>query len=163
VNTFWGGQATTQGPAGATGATGAAGPGPILTMLAADATSTTAAMAALGLSLPLTSGTRYAFAAAIMLDAGAALDGSAFDFDASTITASNVRYWWQQQAGLGGNFVTTLAGDIPGPAAGAESIWITGSVEPSLTGNFAMRFAQSAHTTETLIVYRGSWLMAWPA
>lgn len=161
----------TQGPAGATGATGAAGPtgpGPLGSMLAADAASVVSTMAALGLSVPVVSGTRYAFEAALFINAGdvGLGEGSLFDFDASTAAFTNLRAYGPDLASTtpftSGAFVTSKSSDIPGPAGGDGLLLLTGSIEPSSNGTFAMRFSQVAHALETLTVYRGSWLLAWP-
>lgn len=155
------------GPAGATGAAGATGPaGPqnlLVSMLTANATNATGTMAATGLTVPLVSGTRYRVEANLMIDAGAGVDGSLFDADASTIAVSNIRLWWEEPSGTTPSYTTSLADNFIGPTAGQVAVRMAGSVEPSSSGNFALRFAQVSHLTETLILFRGSSLIAMAA
>ena len=137
----------------------------LLSQLSADVTSVSDAMAPLGLTIPLIGGTRYAVQALVMVNAGAAIDGSKFDFDASTVTVNDFRLWLVDLVGAGGitkEFVTTLAGDFNGPESATGAVQLWGSIEPSSSGNLALRFGQNSHTTETLTIYRGSWLSAWP-
>lgn len=158
------------GPAGATGATGAtgptgpAGPGPLVSFLAADATNATATMAATGISLSLTNGTKYACLAELRINAGAGADGSVFDFGASTTTVSNFWASWLDQSLVTPTEITSsLAADFTGPTTGVAVIQIAVSAEPSSTGTLAIRFSQASHLSETLTVNRGSWLICWPA
>ncbi len=152
-----------KGDTGATGAAGAAGPNNIhLAQLAANFTSVTTAMAAItaggtSLSVPVISGHRYKFEVVLMMNDASGLEGAVFDFDASTAAATNFRAFPDDGAtGAFAGFTTTLATDITGTGITDDTLVIRGSFEPSSTGTFALRAAQSTHISGTLTVYRGS-------
>ncbi len=134
--------------------------------LAADVTNATTTMQATGLSVPVVSGRKYTFVAVIKATDSTTVDGIKIDFDASTATATN--FWCvftihdaSLEALAGGT--TALATDITiTPFDGSDGGgWIEarGTFEPSASGTFAIRAAQSGHTTGTLTILRGSHLI----
>lgn len=151
-----------------TAATLPTGAVPLVSFLAADVTNATATMAATGLSVNVTSGRKYEFVATLKMSDSVAADGVAVDFGGGSATASN--FWavyvihdTGSEILEGG--VAALATDISvstlDGSGGDGWIAISGSFEPSSTGTFALRFAQNAHTTGTLTLYRGSTLRVW--
>lgn len=162
------GAAGAAGATGATGATGAAGPANLVTsVLAADATSVTATMAASGLTVNVVAGHRYAFRVVLMLNdnSTAAASGGKFDFDASTAGATNFRASADDGAAgffsIVGGFATALATDYAATGFIDDKVVIEGTFEPSSSGTFALRFAQSVRVDGTLTLYRGSSLTVW--
>lgn len=155
---------SSKGDTGATGATGAAGTH-LASMLVADATSATAVMAATGLSVPVTSGRKYLFRVVAFLEDSVAADGMVLDFDTSA-SATNFRafaFIYEDNSGalLDVASLTALATDVASTGEGPVAVVIQGSYEPSANGNLLLRFAQIAHTTGTLTLYRGSSLILW--
>lgn len=134
--------------------------------LAADATNATTTMAATGLSVNVTQGRKYAFRAVLMISdtSTGALDGYKFDWDGSTAAATNFRAWWREAT----EFVvatqtTALATDYASAGFGVvdDLITVWGSFEPSSTGTFALRFAQTNHNDGNITLYRGSHLLVY--
>jgi hypothetical protein len=133
--------------------------------LAADATNATATMAATGLTVNVTTGRKYTFRATLLLSESVSVDGMKLDFDASTAAATNFRcHGFATESASGPvdlGITTALATDITESVFGDGKVVLEGSFEPSSTGTFAIRFAQVAHTTGTLTLYRGSSLLCW--
>lgn len=137
---------------------------PATSFLAANATNATATMAASGLTVPVTSGRKYIFRAVLLCQDSEDADGYAFDFDTSA-AATNFRAFAvvtdTVSAGLLQVSITALATDINGAGSSVIQVIVEGSYEPSASGNLLIRFAQNAHTTGTLTLFRGSYLMRW--
>lgn len=136
----------------------------VSSFLAGNATNSTATMAATGLTVPVTSGHKYKFSALLKLSHTVPADGIKVDFDTS---AAATDFWAVANAwDTGSNIVSlgsvALATDLSAAIDGSGNDgWfeISGSYEPSASGNFLIRFAEAAHTTGTATLYRGSSLV----
>lgn len=152
-----------KGDTGATGATGAAGTH-LASMLSADATNATATMAASGLTVPVVAGKRYGFRAVLFCNDSVDIDGFKFDFDTSA-AATSFRAFGVGSDTISSTLIdvstTALGTDIAGSGSGDVQVVVEGGYEPSASGNFLVRFAQNAHTTGTLTLFRNSYLILW--
>lgn len=138
---------------------------PVASYLVANATNATAVMAATGVSVPVTAGRKYIFRATVFLEDSVAADGFLLDFDTSVAAASFRAFAFVYESGGGVMLnvvsLTDIATDVGGLPSGIAAVVVEGSYEPSASGNLLIRFAQIAHTTGTLTVYRGSSLIIW--
>lgn len=162
------GAAGAAGATGATGATGAAGPANLVTsVLAADATSVTATMAASGLTVNVVAGHRYAFRVVLMLNdsSTASASGGKFDFDGGSAVLTDFRVWFNDTnfgVYVPTAYVTSQATDITNNGGFIDDVlFIDGALEPSSSGTFAIRFAQNVRVDGTLTLFRGSSLTIW--
>lgn len=166
VNTFWGGQATTQGPAGATGATGPAGPGPLIVHKAADeiVNNSAALQADNHLTATLTGGAKYRFVFEVFFtDSTAAQAGGIKVSIGGAATATNliakVTLISDDLAAIGEakrfsalGQTSETAGSITGSAT------ISGTIEVNAGGTFRLEWSQATATAGDLTVQRGSTL-----
>jgi hypothetical protein len=127
--------------------------------LAADGSNATATMANTGLSVTVTTGRKYTFKMILYVNDSVAADGVKIDFDGGTATATNFRAHvtlFDSALNLSTQ-LTALATDASAAVVTGDSmVEVHGSFEPSSTGTFIPRYAQAAHTTGTLTIYRGS-------
>lgn len=136
--------------------------------LNANYTNATAAFTNTALITPvnLVSGRTYAFTAALFFSDSTAADGAQFDFNAGSATSTNFIAHANAFNNAGAALVitngasTALATAIQVTLALTTQACITiqGSFVPSSNGTFGIRAAQTAHSTGTLTVNRGSWL-----
>lgn len=128
----------------------------------ADETNATTTMDNIdGLSITVAAGRKYSFTLKLFVSDDVAADGAKFDFDGGAATATNFRaHCTLFDAGLLlSTQATALATDFAAATiTGASLFECYGSFEPSAAGTFIPRFAQNAHTTGTLTVFRGSHL-----
>lgn len=137
---------------------------PVASFLAANTTNATIAMAATGLTVPVTLNRKYIFRAILRFSQSVAVDGSAIDFDGSA-AATDFRYFvstFDDASTLStSGFITDLAVDFSVGLHDDIQYVIDGSYEPSASGNLLIRFAKGTHTTGILTLFRGSHLMRW--
>ena len=131
--------------------------------LAADQTNATTTMANMtGCSIQVTSGFKYTFKGIFYLNDSVAADGAKIDFDGGAATMTNFRCHCtafdtalnlsSQSSALATDFAATTF-------TGAGMFECHGTMEPSSTSTFIPRIAQNAHTTGTLTLARGSYLL----
>lgn len=126
----------------------------------ADQTNATATAQTTTCSMSLTTGRKYSFTCEMFLSDSVAADGAVLDFNGGSATSTNFRA--QVTAFDTALNVSTILTSLAGTATattftGAGAFEIHGSFEPSGTGTFIPRFSQSAHTTGTLTLARGSY------
>lgn len=129
-----------------------------------DLTNQTTSLSNLTLSVTVVSGIKYAFKCILFANDSVAADGAVISFDAGTAGETNFRA--QITAFDAALALSQQNDDLTDTAAiatftGNGSIEVHGSFEPSSTGTFGPRFAQNAHTTGVLTIYRGSHLIVW--
>lgn len=133
--------------------------------LTADATNATTTMANVSdLTITVTSGRKYAGKAILYFSDSVAADGAKMDFDGGTATMTNFRaHATAFDSALNLSTQTTaIATDVAAATfTGAGIFEIHFTLEPSASGTLIPRFAQNAHTTGTLTLARGSFLMIW--
>lgn len=137
---------------------------PVISRLVDDFTNATTVMAATGLSVPVTAGKKYVFEAVLMINDASGTEGGKFDWDASTATATYLRYYADDGSGgffAASSFFTTLAADVSGTGFIDDGVVMKGTLEAATSGTFALRAAQSSHAAGSLIIYRGSNLKIW--
>lgn len=133
--------------------------------VAANVTNATTTLAAItGLSATVVSGRKYIFQINVMCVDSLAADGVKFAIDGGTAAMTNVR---MDAEGLDTALeisaqTTALATTVSAATfTGDGLVMFRGSLEPSSSGTFIPRFAQVAHTTGTMTVYRGSHMLVW--
>ena len=134
--------------------------------LNADYTNATASMTNTALSATLKSGRTYSFTLAIMFADSVAADGATFDFDGGTVTVTNFRAHCSAVNATGASLAfgaantTALATDLAVTLALTTQATMTcqGTIVPSANGTLIFRAQQTAHSTGTLTIFRGSWL-----
>ena len=134
--------------------------------LTADYTNATASFTNTALSVSTVSGRKYNFNVSLFFSDSTAADGAQFDFNGGNSTSTNFRAHCTAANNAGAALVltnaatTALTTAIQTALALTTQSWLhcAGSFEPSSTGTFTMRAAQTAHTTGTLTINRGSYL-----
>jgi len=110
-------------------------------------------------------GHKYNFKLELFLADSVTADGAKIDFAGGLATATNFRVHAEATSDLDGIIAmgaatsTTLAGVVNIAAMASVNqhrLIVEGTIEPSVTGSFIPRFAQNAHSTGTLTVFRGS-------
>lgn len=127
----------------------------------ADATNATTTFSNTSCSVTVTSGRKYSFKLAFFVSDSTAADGAKFDFEGGSATATNFRAHCNlfDTALLLSTQVTALATDMTQATMTGSSLFqCEGTFEPSGSGTFIPRFAQNAHTTGTLTLFRGSYI-----
>lgn len=134
--------------------------------VALDLTSITATLASSGLSTTVINAHKYAFHAILFVSDSTAADGVKLAFDGGAATATDFRcHALTGDTTLAAAVINTepvaLATTIGGALAGtaATVIEVLGTIQPSSSGTFSLRYAQSAHSTGTLTLRRGSSLV----
>lgn len=134
--------------------------------LNANYTNATATFSSTALSVAVVSGRTYSFDLGITFDDSTAADGAQFDFNGGSAAATNFRVHCISTNAAGATLVQSNAASTALATANAVTLALTtqadlschGSFVPSGSGTFIFRAAQSAHTTGTLTIHRGSWL-----
>lgn len=133
------------------------------TATASDLATTSTTLGSItGLSANIRNGSSYSFRLIVYAADSLAADGAKFDFDGGTATFSNARVHCtgfdtalvlsSQTSAIATDFaLTTVTGD--------SMFECYGTLTASGSGTFIPRFAQNAHTTGTLTVYKGSHLL----
>jgi len=137
-----------------------------VSFLAADATTISATLANTLLSIPVTLGHKYIVECQLFLSDSTSVDGAKIDFGGGSAAATNFRV--QVTAFDTALNLSTQLTSLTGTATastftGNGAFECHGSLEPSSSGTFIVRFAQSAHTTGTLTLARGSYLKVFEA
>lgn len=137
-------------------------------MVAANYTNATASFTSTGLKPfgNVVSGRKYSFTVSIFFSDSTAADGAQFDFNGGSATATNFIAHCTAANSAGAALVITnaasaaLATAVQVALALTTQSWLqcAGTFEPSSTGTFIVRAAQTAHSTGTLTVSRGSFL-----
>jgi len=131
----------------------------------ADRTSTSTTLANLGLvtTVPLRAGATYSIQATLLVDDSVVGDGLKFDFNNSTATILDFRAFIVC-VDLGGfvfrqevtDFTTTFGFSA---VTLAGQVQINATFTPATDGTIGLRFAQNSHSTGTLTVHRGSFML----
>jgi hypothetical protein len=132
----------------------------------ADYTNATASFTVTPLSTTLVSGRTYSFTFVGFFTDSTAADGAQFDFNGGTATVTNFRAHCTAANNAGAALVITNAASTALATAVQVALALTsqslitcqGTFVPSGNGTFIVRAAQTAHSTGTLTVHRGSWL-----
>lgn len=134
--------------------------------LNADYTNATAGFTNTTLSTTVTSGRTYSFTLVLLFQDSTAADGAQFDFNGGSAAATSFRAHCIADNAAGGTLVLTNAATTTLATAVQVALALTtqtqlvcnGTFVPSGSGTFIVRGAQTAHTTGTLTIDRGSWL-----
>jgi hypothetical protein len=134
--------------------------------LNADYTNATATFSSTALSVTVVSGRTYAFTFVGFFSDSTSADGAQFDFNGGTATVTNFRAHCTAANAAGADLVmtngatTAIATAVQVALALTTQTLITcqGTFVPSGAGTFIVRAAQTAHTTGTLTIHRGSWI-----
>lgn len=134
--------------------------------LNANYTNATAGFTATNLSSTVISGRTYSFEAVLFFSDSTAADGAQFDFNGGSAAATNFIAQAFAYNNVGGALtltngaITALATAIQVTLAVTTQtmLVVKGSFVPSGNGTFIIRGAQTAHTTGTLTLNRGSYL-----
>lgn len=131
--------------------------------LAADGTNATTTFADTGLSVTVKASKKYGFKCILFVSDSVAADGAKVDFAGGSAGETDFR---AQATGFDSALtisahINDLTDVVAAAAMGEGMIEISGSFEPSGAGTFIPRYAQNAHTTGTLTIYRGSHLLMW--
>lgn len=134
--------------------------------LNADYTNPTATFSSTALSVAVVSGRTYSFDLGLTFADSTAADGAQFDFNGGSAAATNFRVHCISTNAAGAILAQSNAASTALATANAVTLALTtqadlschGSFVPSGSGTFIVRAAQSAHTTGTLTIHRGSWL-----
>jgi hypothetical protein len=136
----------------------------LTTFLASDATTTSATLANLsGLTVTnvLASG-NYTFKCILYVSDSVAADGAKIDFGGGTATATDFRAHvttFDSALNLSTQLTSLTGAATMSTLTGSSMIEIHGSIIVNAGGTFIPRFAQSAHTTGTLTVFKGSHIL----
>ena len=127
--------------------------------LSANYTNATAAFTNTALSLTLVTGRIYSFHAVLVYSNSTAGEGAQFDFNGGAATSTN---FVAGSSGAVNTVSTALTGIFTqGTVTGNNVIAIDGTFEPSSSSTFIIRGAEVSHSTGTLTLLRGSYIMAW--
>jgi len=134
--------------------------------LNADYTNATATFSSTALSVTVISGRTYNFSMNLTFADSTAADGAQFDFNGGSAAATNFRVHCMSTNAAGAILAQSNAAATALATANAVTLALTtqanlvcnGTFVPSGNGTFIVRAAQSAHTSGTLTVHRGSWL-----
>jgi hypothetical protein len=125
----------------------------------ANQTNATTTMSSSTCSMTVKTGLKYVFRCNFFVSDSVAADGAKIDFNGGTATATDFRA--QITAFDSALNLSTQVSALATAAAattftGSGSFEVNGSFEPSANGTFIPQFAQNAHTTGTLTLFRGS-------
>lgn len=133
--------------------------------VASDQTNATTTMASTTCTISgLVTAKKYQFTCSLFMSDSLAADGAKIDFAGGTATETNFRA--QVTAFDSALNLSQQNDDLTDVASAATftgngSFEVHGSFEPSGAGTFLPQFAQAAHTTGTLTLYRGSNCVMW--
>lgn len=135
--------------------------------LNSDYTNATATFSSTALSVSVETGQTYSFTFSGYFADSTAADGAKFDFSGGTAGATNFRAHCYSSNATGAALVLTNANTTTLATVVSVALALTtqaiiecqGTLVPSSTGTFIVRAGQTAHTTGTLTMFRGSRLL----